>query len=319
MAAFCTTCCANWRVELTPRVRILWNPASGRGRGARMHEHLRTAFASHGITDLVATHTAGDEARVVHEAIADGIETIVVAGGDGTWGKCAVALGKAGAPARMAFVAAGTGNDFAKNFRAPATNLTAMAALVASGGMERRVDLGRVDDAWFANVAGFGLDVSVLHASKRIPLLRGPAVYVAAALHEVFGYRGFDARLLGTEEATPQWARRLMVVFANGKEFGGTFRIAPDARVDDGELNALVFNDVATAQRVPLLVAAIRGTHVRSPLVRHVTAGKFTLECADAPWVELDGELHRAAGPRVTVACVPRALRVLDLPESPRS
>jgi diacylglycerol kinase (ATP) len=224
-----------------------------------------------------------------------------------------VALGKAGSPARMAFVAAGTGNDFAKNLRAPAKNLEAMAALVALGGVERRVDLGRVDDAWFANVAGFGFDVAALHASKRIPLLRGPALYVAAALHEIFGYAGLDAKLEGTGESPPQWQRRLMVVFANGKEFGGTFRIAPDARVDDGKLNALVFNDFAKVKRVPLLVAALRGTHVRSPLVRHVAAGEFTLECADAPWVELDGELHRATGPRVTIASVPGALRVLDL------
>lgn len=277
-----------------------------------MHEHLRAVFAEVGITDFRGTQSAGDEARLVHEAIADGVETIVVAGGDGTWGKSAVALGKAGSPARMAFVAAGTGNDFAKNLRAPAKNLRAMAALIASGGAERRIDLGRVDDAWFANVAGFGFDVACLHASKRIPLLRGPAVYVAAALQELFGYRGLDARLGGTGEVPERWQRRLMVVFANGKEFGGTFRIAPDARVDDGKLNALVFNDFAKSQRVPLLVAALRGTHVRSPLVQHAEAGEFTLECEEAPWVELDGELHRAAAPRVTIASVPGALRVLD-------
>lgn len=279
-----------------------------------MHEHLRAVFAEVGITDFRGTQAAGDEARLVQEAIADDVETIVVAGGDGTWGKCAVALGKAGSPARMAFVAAGTGNDFAKNLRAPAANVRAMAALIASGGGERRIDLGRVDDAWFANVAGFGFDVACLHASKRIPLLRGPAVYVAAALSELFGYRGLDASLGGTGETPERWQRRLMVVFANGKEFGGTFRIAPDARVDDGKLNALVFNDFAKWRRVPLLVAALRGTHVRSPLVQHVTAGEFTLECAEAPWIELDGELHRAAAPRVTVACVPGALRVLDAP-----
>ncbi len=293
---------------------MIWNPASGRGRGARMHEHLRAAFASHGIDDLRHTLAPGDEARLVHEAIADSIETIVVAGGDGTWGKCAVALGKAGSPARMAFVAAGTGNDFAKNLRAPARDLEAMAALVAGGGVERRVDLGRVDDAWFANVAGFGFDVAVLHASKRIPLLRGPAVYVAAALHELLGYAGLDARLSGTGEDPTRWQRRLMVVFANGKEFGGTFRIAPDALVDDGRLNALVFNDFAKAARVPLLIGALRGTHVRNPRVRHIAAGTFTLECREAPWVELDGELHRASGPSVTIASVPSVLRVLDAP-----
>ncbi len=285
-----------------------------------MHEHLRAAFAVHGITDLRATAAAGDEARLVHEAIADSIETIVVVGGDGTWGKCAVALGKAGSPARMAFVAGGTGNDFAKNFRAPMHDLDAMARLVAEGGEERRVDLGRVDDAWFANVAGFGFDVAVSHAAKRIPVLRGSAVYVAAALSELFGYAGIDARLGGIEHDDPaRWQRRLMIVFANGKEFGGTFPIAPNALVDDGKLDAMVFNDLSRPARVPILIRALRGTHATHPHVRSSVAARFTLECRDAPWMELDGDLHQATGSTVTVESVPGALRVLDVPASTTS
>jgi diacylglycerol kinase (ATP) len=283
-----------------------------------MHERVRSAFARHGITDLVATTAAGDEARRVHDALDDGIETIVVAGGDGTWGKCAVALGKAGSPARMAFVAAGTGNDFAKNLRAPARDIGAMAALVASGGVERRVDLGRADDAWFANVAGMGFDVAVLHATKRIPVLRGPAVYVAAALGELFGYAGLDAQVSGiTGVDASVTARRLMLVIANGKEFGGTFRIAPGARVDDGKLDAVLFGDGIRVGRLPLLVRALAGTHLRHPAVQHTAAPEFTVTCPAAPWLELDGELHRANSATVTIACVPGALRVLDAPSAP--
>lgn len=294
--------------------RVLWNPASGRGRGARLHPRIHAAFAAHGITDFRATQVAGDEARLVHEAIADGIQTVVVAGGDGTWSKCAVALARAGSPARMAFVAAGTGNDFAKNLRAPARDIRAMAALVAAGGVERRVDLGRVNDAWFTNVAGFGFDVAVLHASRRLPLLRGPAVYVAAALRELLGYAGLETRVEGIGDRDAPWRRRLMLVFANGREFGGTFKIAPDAHVDDGVLDAVVFDEFSRSDRVPLLLRALRGTHRAHPQVRYVPGAHFLLECREAPWFELDGELHRAEAPRVEIACVPGALRVLDAP-----
>jgi hypothetical protein len=54
-----------------------------------------------------------------------------------------------------------------------------------------------VDDRWFTNVAGFGFDVAVLQATQRIARLRGPAVYVAAALGELFGYAGLDTRVSG--------------------------------------------------------------------------------------------------------------------------
>lgn len=296
-------------------VRVLWNPASGRGRGARVIGRIRAAFEAEGIADFQSTAAAGDEARLVHQALDDGVQTIVVAGGDGTWGKCAAALAKAGSPARMAFVAAGTGNDFAKNLRAPARDVSAMARLVAQGGEERRVDLGRVDDAWFANVAGFGFDVAVLRASARVPLLRGPAVYVAAALGELLGYPGLEARVGGIPSV--EWsrtARRLMLVFANGREFGGTFRVAPEARVDDGRLDAVLFDEFSRRGRVPLLLRAIRGTHLSHPMVRHHAGSSFTLACAEPPWCELDGELHRASSNEVSVQCVPGALRVLDAP-----
>lgn len=305
------------------KTRLIWNPASGRGRGARLFPRIREAFTKFGITDFVATRAAGDEAQVVQQALDDGVETIVVAGGDGTWGKCATALGRAGSPARIAFVAAGTGNDFAKNLRAPAGDIAAMARLVAESGTERRVDLGRVDDRWFANVVGFGFDVAVLHASRRVPLLRGPSVYVAAALGELFGFEGLDARVAGLradrKPSSPrdpdQWARRLMVVVANGREFGGAFRIAPEARVDDGQLDAVLFDDTGRAGRVPLLLRALRGKHLRHPAVTHQQAPHFALECREAPWCEVDGELHRAEGASVEIAVIPGALRVLDAPE----
>lgn len=282
-----------------------------------MYAALRAAFAAEGITDFRATEQPGDEARLVHEALDDGVTTIVAVGGDGTWGKCAVALGKAGSPARMAFVAAGTGNDFAKNLRAPARDLRAMARLVASGGVERRVDLGRVDDTWFANVAGLGFDVAVLHATRRIPLLRGPSVYVAAALRELFAFRGLDARIEGMLGVDPRpMQRRLMLVIANGKEFGGTFRIAPAARVDDGRLDAVLFADGIRAGRLPLLARALAGSHLGHPAVTHTAAPQFTITCRTRPWLELDGELHQAGGETISVGCVPGALRVLDAPSA---
>ncbi|MEX2181233.1 MAG: YegS/Rv2252/BmrU family lipid kinase [Gemmatimonadaceae bacterium] len=296
-----------------PSARLLWNPASGRGRGARAIGAIRAAFAAHGLTDLRCTEHSGDETRLVHEAIADGIGTIVVAGGDGTWSKCAIALARAGAPARMAFLAAGTGNDFAKNIRAPAHDAAAMARLVATGGTERRVDLGRVDDHWFLNVAGFGFDVAVLRRSTRLPLLRGPALYVAAALTELLGYPGLDARVSTPGgDADAEWTRHLLLVFSNGREFGGTFRIAPDARVDDGKLDAVLVGDGTRLGRLPLLARAVRGTHRDHPSVRALSGARFTVTFRESPWCELDGELRRAESPTVEIASLPGVLRVLE-------
>lgn len=305
-------------------IRILGNPAAGRGRGAKVIGELRRAFAPFGVTDVRATRCAGDEERLVHDALDDGIQTIVVAGGDGTWSKCAVALARSGTATRMAFVAAGTGNDFARNLSAPATDPGAMARLLCegTGGLERRVDLGRVDDRWFLNVAGFGFDVAVLRAARRSRWLRGPAVYVAAAVRELFAYEGIEAALQvgdagadtrdGSRRAGADWSRRLLMVFSNGACFGGSFRIAPDARVDDGALDAIVIADGPRWTRAPLLMKALRGRHLADTRVRHERDGRFALKFDEPAWFEADGEMHRTTSDSCELATLPAALRVVD-------
>lgn len=298
------------------RVRIIGNPASGRGRGARMISATRAAFAVHGITDVVMTECADDEGRLVEAAIADGVETLIVAGGDGTWSKCAVALARAGSPARMAFLSAGTGNDFAKNLRAPSRDAGALARLVASGDwMERRVDMGRVDDTWFLNVAGFGFDVAVLRSDAfKGSALRGPALYVATAVRELVRCEGIQSR----EHDAGPWGRHLLMVFSNGAHFGGAFRIAPDAWVDDGALDAILVGDEQagmlrrTMRRAALLARALRGTHLTDARVTHSRGARFALEFREPPWFEVDGELRRAASTRCEIVSLPGVLRVLD-------
>lgn len=288
---------------------LIINPASGRGAGARQLPRLRALFAVHGITDIRTTTAAGDEARVVQEAVRDGAATIAVAGGDGTWGKCAVALSRLGSPARMAFLANGTGNDFARNLPAPAADHAAMAALIAHGTREQWVDLGSVDDQWFLNVAGFGFDVAVTLDSRRTTWLRGSAVYIVSALTQLFGYRGFDMQADVLGDTAP--VRRMMFVISNGFSFGGAFRIAPTARVDDGLLDFISVGDVRRLARLPLFARVVRGAHVAHPMVTAVRAAQATLLFDVPPMVGIDGDLHQAAACSVTVRVIPSALRVL--------
>lgn len=292
-----------------PRTVVIVNPASGRGAGARTLPSLTALFAAQGITDVRTTSAPGDEARVVTDAVRDGAETIAVCGGDGTWGKSAVTLARLGSPARMAFIANGTGNDFAKNLPTPAADHRAMAALVARGTQERRVDLGRVNDEWFLNVAGFGFDVAVTQDSLRPSPLRGSAVYIAAALKGLFLYDGFD--LMADVFGDRTMRRRMMFIVSNGLNFGGAFRIAPSASIDDGLLDFVSIGDVHKLLRIPLFIRAMRGAHINTHKVDVARAARATLTFAAPPAYELDGELYQAAGAVVEIGLVPHALRVL--------
>lgn len=290
-------------------VRILYNPASGRGRGARAIAAIKAAFARFGFTDVRGTKSAGDETRLTAEALQDGVETLVVAGGDGTVSKCAVELARCASPTRLAILAAGTGNDFIKNFATHPREAALLASRLAGGIGHRQVDVLRVEDRLFLNVVGFGFDVAVLEASNRTRWVRGPAVYLSHAVRQLFSFRGIK---FGVDGEAPR--QRLIAALSNGAWFGGTFQIAPGAVVDDGLLDLVTVEDAPAFARIPLLAGVIRGTHLASPRVERRRAPQFSLTFDEPPWMDADGELVRAPDRHITIASVPGALRMVDGP-----
>jgi diacylglycerol kinase (ATP) len=295
-----------------PRVCVIVNPAAGRGRGARALPAVREAFAAVGITELRQSTEREGEATVAARAVAEGYETLVAVGGDGTWSNVANAILRSGADCRLALVAAGTGNDFAKTAGAPAHDAAATARLVAEGA-ERRVDVGRVEDRWFLNIVGFGFDVAVLESVAAIKWLRGDALYLYAALRQLGSYAGAEIAITSPARARER-AAHLMLVIANAKHFGGAFRIAPNASITDGMLDAVAIRDASPLRRLGLFGAVIRGTHEAMQGVDVERSRAFTLRFPSPPAYETDGEYRRAAAATVEVSCVPNALRLVVPP-----
>lgn len=296
-------------------VCVIVNPASGRGRGAKAAVEVKRAFASVGVTDIRTTSAKGDERNVALRAIEEGASTIVAVGGDGTWGNVANAIISSGADVRLAVVAAGTGNDFAKTLGAPARDYAATARMI-SDGVERRVDVGEIEGRYFLNVTGFGFDIAVLEDIENIRWLKGDAVYLYSALRQLFGYDGIEIDISSAARARGS-LRHLMLIIANGRNFGGSFRIAPAASVTDGQLDAIAIAMAAPLRRARLFGAATKGTHVMHAEVQTEQAPEFTLEFPAPPAYETDGEYNRASSSTLHVRCVPGALRVVAPAEVP--
>jgi diacylglycerol kinase (ATP) len=293
--------------ETRERLCLIVNPAAGRGRALQRLDAARQALARVGCNDVrVSTH-AGEEAELTEAAVREGVTGIAVLGGDGTVSTVAgalVRLGEAGRRCHLAFFAAGTGNDFAKNVGSPSRDYDAMSRILA-GGASRTIDVGEVDGRTFVNVAGFGFDAAVVSATARPRVLQGEALYLAESLRQLFTYRGLDAAV---NQETMR--RYLMLVFANGPCFGGKFVIAPRAQLDDGALDLVSLSDASAPQRVRLFAAAARGAHLGLAGVNVLRDGDFSLRFQKPPLFEADGELHQARSTEVRVTCRAAALRV---------
>ena len=298
----------------TDRVCVIVNPAAGRGRGARALPAVRAAFAAAGITDLRESTAREGEALIAAQAIAEGCTTLVAVGGDGTWSNVANAIVHAGADTRLALIAAGTGNDFAKSTGAPARDPIATARLVVAGA-EKRVDVGRIEERHFLNIVGFGFDVAVLESLTRRTWLRGEALYLWSALRMLGAYRGSTIDVRSPVRARGD-VEHLILVIANARNFGGAFRIAPKASLTDGQLDAVAIRDASPLRRVRLFGAVVRGTHGHLPDVDVERSPSFTVRFPSPPAYEVDGEYRRAVSSTLEITSVPRALRLVVPPDA---
>lgn len=295
------------------KVRLIVNPVAGRGKARRALGRIARAFAAERIVEIAETRAAGDEARLAERALADGMETIVAVGGDGTCSRIADVIVHQGSSCRLAVVPVGTGNDFAKTLGAQKLGCAAIARLCAETSIAR-MDVGRVGDVHFLNGCGFGIDPEILAATLSVTWLRGSAVYVVTALRKLFSYEGFSV----TDASSPGVrAKRMMLTVSNGRSLGGAFKIAPEASVCDGMLDVHSFSDATPARRLRLFLSAFSGKHPSFPEVSFERHSEVRLLFEDAPAMEVDGELRQAAGAAVSIQCVPGALSVVAAPGYP--
>jgi len=291
-------------------VYIVFNPRSGKGRGERLVEPVLAAFKTLGLeVEYARTTRAGDEVALTEAALARSFRKIVAVGGDGTWSNVGNAIVRAGVGAQLGLVSGGTGCDLAKSLGIPPRDVLACARIVAEG-KSRFIDVGRLEDRCFLNVAGFGFDIAVIEDSWTVRYLGGDLLYLYCALRQIYAFPGFpveievDGRALGRREL-------LMLVFANGRIFGGGFHIAPRADLSDGRFEMMAFRNMGLLKRLGLLIRLLRGRHEGAPEVESVVGSSFSLRFEAPPAYEIDGEWIRAKTAELKIETLPRALEVL--------
>ena len=283
---------------------VVFNPAAGK-RGA--HEALRQARTrlDADVAAIVETSidgTFGPRLRAsVRHAFGDtGARPVVVAvGGDGTLSMALNALHDPG-DATLAVVPTGSGNDFAAALGCASVG----SALDALERLHTRdVDFGVVNGQRFANCVGMGLDAevgSLARSLRRRGYPPGPSYY-AAALAGLFMVKpvGVSVEARG---ARHRFERGVMVTVGNGHSYGGGFRGAPDALLDDGALDAYVFSDVEWLPARLALMQRIRaGTHVRERNVLAIRSPALSVEFDRDVAMHVDGEIATVRRADITV------------------
>jgi YegS/Rv2252/BmrU family lipid kinase len=285
------------------------NPLSGAGANpeaaAERIALLTQRFAAAGVSGVIhLTEHRGHAAELASSAVAQGARSVLAWGGDGTINETGTAV--AGTSTALGIVPAGSGNGFAAELGVPWR--PAEAIDIAIHGRDRFVDAGEINGRLFFNIAGIGFDAVIAEQFNLRSLgHRGLMPYIRIGIRETFRYRGGTYRVtLDGEELV---SNALVIAFANGREYGNRIRVAPQALVDDGKLEAVVVEDRGPFSRLWAGRHLALGTAHKAARVVLRSIESAVVETDGEILYHVDGEVGRAHG-AVAVRVRPRLLKV---------
>jgi YegS/Rv2252/BmrU family lipid kinase len=286
------------------RLALLVNPAAAGGKALAAVAPARAELERLNADFRVVETASGEHAKKEARDAGDQGETPVAIGGDGLVGTLAGAI--CGTEAELAIIPAGRGNDFARVLGIP-TGATE-AARLAYEGESKRLDVGDVDGKSFVGIASVGFDSDANRIANEARLIRGNLVYAYAALRALAGWK--PARFEVTIDGERHEVTGYSVGICNSKAYGGGMYAAPQAVLDDGQLDVIL---CATTPKLHFLLRTLprvfKGTHLEDPAFS-CFKGEVVEVSADRPFVMYAdgdplGELP------ATVRISPRSLRVI--------
>ncbi len=305
--------------------KVIVNPIAGKGFGARAIPKITALLTAHHLEfDLVCTERPGQAIELACQAILDGYDTIVAAGGDGTYQEVINGMMLAVPDAHtnghvignLGILPVGSGCDFTWSVGISGDLETACAQLAR--GETRCVDLVRLTvdgkTRYFDNELGIGFEGVVTVETKKIKFLRGLALYLPAVLKSILISLKPARAIIECEldgETRCLEGTYLMIDVCNGGRAGGSFFVAPEAHAGDGLLDLIVVRQIPRLRMLALIPHFLQGTHIKQPDVQTLRARRVTIVSHDGLFAHADGEVVCTDAHRIECEVIPQKLNVV--------
>lgn len=274
---------------MSQKTVIICNPGAG---SVDDHEATRAQLAELQGAEIRFTKEEGDATRFAREAVEQGAELVLAAGGDGTLNEVVNGIAPAADRVCVGLIPHGTGNDFARMLRLPSSVEECLEVIKA--GRVWKIDLVRVTSdqvRYFLNVSAGGFSGTV--NEKMTPEIKddwGPLAYLRCAAEALPELRAYRTKIILDDTDTLE-LDLYNVVVANGRYVAGGTLIAPEASIDDGLLDIILVPE-NPAMDLALVAAQIAlGKHLDSEGVVFRRAAKVAVESTPGMWFNVDGEL----------------------------
>jgi diacylglycerol kinase (ATP) len=282
------------------------NPIAANGKGSRVWRKVKRELNKKNIAYECHFTSKAKEATTLVKNLVEQKQTnndiiyLIVIGGDGTIQE-AVSGMTTNSPFPLAFIAAGTGNDFVRSIGQQRNPVLALKEILKSNHVQE-IDKGfyaekvTKQEGSFVNALGVGFDAEISKRvnqskwKKLLNLLRvGSIVYVQALIHVLLSYKTKRVMLTFNGEKhiyNDVW----FVAVCNSPFYGGGMKISPYSKMNDGLLNIVIVHQLGKWKLLLLFALVFSGKHIKMKEVDTFTVENMLIESDEAVLFHVDGE-----------------------------
>lgn len=302
-------------------IKIILNPWANRGKSKRFRNQLANFATQQTGVELMLTAGPGHAQQIAAEAVANGVDIVAAAGGDGTVhevvnGMMQAQNGRSAPHTRLAILPLGSGNDLAHALGIP--NRLDQSLDRITSGSPKWIDLARIEDEngrfqYVDNNIGIGFDASVVIATESIRRISGFLMYFVATFQTLANqFEMFDLTMQFDEETVE--ARSFFLACGVGPRGGGGFRLTPHADLQDGLIDSCLVTELSRPRVLQFLPYALLGQHERASYVTLRQNETIRVMGKRPLPIHVDGEMFAYPADNiraVTIKSVPQAIQVI--------
>ncbi len=285
------------------KIIFILNPISGTGKQKKAIP-LIDQYLDHSKYEyqIVQTEYAGHAKEIAQDAVEQS-DIVIAIGGDGTINESFQPL--VNKDVTFGIIPCGSGNGLARFLKIPLKIKEAIETI--NNGNTLKIDSCSVNDRPFLSIAGVGFDAYIAKKFDEAKF-RGLFSYLNQIIKSYSKYqeKEFIIRINNQELKR----KAFLISFANSDQFGNNAMIAPQAKINDGQLEVCVVNKIPFIGLPKLAFQVLNRNIQRSNYYHSLRASDFTIQHEHDLIVNIDGEPVQM-GKEIHIKTYPESLKMI--------
>jgi len=289
------------------KVRFIYNPYSGENGIINELDNVIKLHQEANLTVVPYRIKRGRDLSEALDIIDETYSYILIAGGDGTVDSLVNAMKQKNIRIPIGILPVGTANDFGKFINMPTDIQEACKQILDSKPVA--VDVGKINDKYFINVASTGLFTDISQKiDENLKNTIGKLAYYLKGIEELPNFRRLKVKL-SSKECSYEGEMYLLLVF-NGKT-AGNLNLATEAEITDGKLDVIMFKAIQVMELLPLFIKLLKGEHLDSDKVVYFKTDDVYIESSEDIVTDIDGE--RGPDFPLRIQCIKGGIKLLGI------